>query len=86
MNCNLGQVFFHVLAQFPFTTNHTELNYYHQKVNLWVARRRKTEDLGKLRNFKKFNEIIETDDEYTVGYLKTDIGNVPEKFQKLAKT
>ena len=33
---------------------------------------------------KNFQEIIEIDDEYTVGYLKTDIDNVPEKFQKLA--
>ena len=70
---------FHVLAQFPFTTNHTELNYYHQKVNAWVAGRLKTEDLRKLENFKKSPEIIEIDDECTVGYLKANIDNVLEK-------
>ena len=53
-------------------------------MNVWVAGRRKTKDLGKFGNFKKFHEIIEIDDECTVGYLKTDIDNVPEKFQKLA--
>ena len=71
--------FFNVLAQFPFTTNHTELNYYHQKVNAWVAGRLKTEDLRKLENFKKSPEIIEIDDECTVGYLKANIDNVLEK-------
>ena len=71
--------FFHVLAQFPFTTNHTELNYYHQKVNVWVAGRLKTEDLRKLENFKKSPEIIQIDDECTVGYLKANIDNVLEK-------
>ena len=25
---------FHILAQFPFNTNETELDYYHQKVNV----------------------------------------------------
>ena len=53
-------------------------------MNVWVARRLKTEDLEKLGNFKKFPEIIKIDDECTVGYLKTNIGNVLEKFQKLA--
>ena len=71
--------FFHVLAQFPFTTNHTELNYCHQKVNVWVAGRLKTEDLRKLENFRKSPEIIEIDDECTVGYLKANIDNVLEK-------
>ena len=37
---NLGQNIcrlFHVLAQFLFTTSETELDYYHQRVNVWVA-------------------------------------------------
>ena len=84
MNSNLGQVFFHVLAQFHFTTNHTERNYYHQKVNAWAARPLKTKDLGKLGNSKTFPEVIKIDDECTVGYVKTNIDNVLEKFQKLA--
>ena len=78
------EVFRHVLAQFPFTPNHTELNYYHQKVNVWVVGRFKTEDPGKLGNFKKFYEIIGTDDECTVHYLKTHIDNVPENFPKVS--
>ena len=56
----------------------------HQKVNVWVAGRLKTEDLQKLENFKKFREIIKIDDASTIGYLKTNIDNVLEKFQKLA--
>ena len=30
---------FHILAQFPFTTNERELDYYHQMVNIWAASR-----------------------------------------------
>ena len=82
-NCNLEQVSFYVLAQFLLTTNHTERNYYHQKVNAWVAGRLKTEDPGKFENFKKFPEIIKIDDECTVGYLKTNIDNVLENFPML---
>ena len=84
MNCNLFVAFFHVLAQFSFTTNHTELNFYHQRVNVWVAGRLKTEDLGKLGNFKEFPDITEIDGECTAVYLKPNINNVVEKFQKLA--
>ena len=29
--------FFHILAQFTFITSESELVYYHQKVNIWVA-------------------------------------------------
>ena len=39
---NLGQNIcrlFHFLAQFVFTTSETEVDYYHQKVNLRVASR-----------------------------------------------
>ena len=52
-------------------------------MNVWVAGRLKTEGLRKLENFKKFPEIIKIDDECTVGYLKTNIDNVLENFQKL---
>ena len=53
-------------------------------MNVWVAGWLKTGNLGKLGNFKKFPEVIEIDDECTVGYLKTNIDNVLEKFQMLA--
>ena len=33
---------FHLLAQFPFATSETELEYYHQKVNVRVAERLNT--------------------------------------------
>lgn len=39
---------FQILAQFPFTINERELDYYHQKVNEYAScllRRRTTEDL-----------------------------------------
>ena len=45
-------------------------------MNAWVAWRLNPEDLGKLGNSKIFPEIIKIDDECTVGYLKTNIGNV----------
>ena len=38
--CNLGQNIwrlFHILAKFVFTTSETELDYYHQKVNVRVV-------------------------------------------------
>ena len=54
---------FHVLAQFPFAIRESELNHYHQKVNLRVASRAeerlKTLDFRKLPNFKEISEIIE---------------------------
>ena len=33
----IGGTFFHFLAQFIFTTNEAELDYYYQKVNIQVA-------------------------------------------------
>ena len=51
-------------------------------MNVWVAGWLKTEDLEKLENFKKFPEIIKIDDECTVGYPKTNIDNILEKFQQ----
>ena len=53
-------------------------------MNAWAARPLKTKDLGKLGNSKTFPEVIKIDDECTVGYVKTNIDNVLEKFQKLA--
>ena len=51
------------LTRFPFTTNETELNHYHQKAKVKVASRvtkqLKTEDLQKLGNFKKIVRMIE---------------------------
>ena len=53
--CNLGQNICrlsHLLAQLPFTTTGTKLDYHHQKVNVRVAsrvaKRLKTQDLRKL--------------------------------------
>ena len=47
---------FHFLVQFVFTTSETELDYYHQKVNIpvasQVAEQLKTYDLRKLGSFK----------------------------------
>ena len=68
---NLGQNIwrlFHFLAQFLFTTNETELGYYHQKVNVRVAsrvaERLKTYDLSKSENFKKIPEMLGLDGEF----------------------
>ena len=69
---NLGQKFcslFHVLAQFLFTTSETELDNYHQKLNVKFASRvvgrLKTEGLRKLGNFKKIPEMLGFDIEYS---------------------
>ena len=68
---NLGQNIqrlFHFLTQIFFTTSETELDYYHQKVNVRGdsrgAERLKTQDLKKLVNFKKIPEILGFDGEY----------------------
>ena len=37
-----------------------------------------------MENFKKLPKLIEIDEEGTAGYLKTNIDNVLEMFQKLA--
>ena len=53
--------FFHVLAQFPFTTSEMGLDHCHQKVNLRVASRvdERLKDLGsRLGNFKKIPEML----------------------------
>ena len=53
---NSGRLF-DIFAQFSFTTSESELNYYHQNLNLRVlsqaAEQVKTLDLRKSRNFKK---------------------------------
>ena len=41
-----------------------EPDYYHQKVNVRVAERLKTEDRKKLGNFKKIPEMLGLDGEY----------------------
>ena len=65
---NLGQNIwrlFHVLTQFLFTASETELDYYHQKVNVRVASRvaeppKTYYDLRRLVNFKllKYLDLI----------------------------
>ena len=64
-NCYYGKNLcrlFHILAQFPFTTSKSELDYYHQKVNvrvgLRVAEQRKTYDLKKQGYFKEIPEML----------------------------
>ena len=68
------QRLFHFLAQFVFTTNETEVDYYHQKVNVRVASRIaeqvKTQDLRKSVNFKKIPETLGFDGEYPVVHPK----------------
>ena len=67
---NLGQnicSFFHVLAQFLFTTSETEIDYYHQKVNV-VAERLRTYDRRELGNFKKILLMLGFDGEYSAGH------------------
>ena len=76
---NLGQNIcrsFHFLPQFLFTTSETELDY-HQKVNVRVSSRVteqiKTQDLRKLRNFKKTPETLGSEGDYSVGTPKSQI-------------
>ena len=58
---------FHLLTQFVFTTNETDLYYYHEKLNVQVASRvaeqLKTKDLLKLGNFKKITKKLAFDGE-----------------------
>ena len=81
--CNLGQKIcrlFHVLAQYPFTTSETELDFYHQKVNIRVTSRvaerlaekmpERFKDCRKLGNFKKNPEIYGIDGKYPAGHPK----------------
>ena len=75
---NLGQNIwrlFHVLTQFLFTASETELDYYHQKVNVRVASRvaeppKTYYDLRRLVNFKKIAEILGFDRVYTASHPK----------------
>ena len=78
----MGKIFldfldFHILPQISFTTSETELDYYHQKVNVWVAWRipekRKTEDLERLVNFKRIPGMHVVDGKYPAGNLKDKI-------------
>ena len=63
---------FHVFAQFLLTTSKTELDFYHQKVDVRVASRvaqgLKTCDLRKFRHFKKIPEMLRFDGEYPGGH------------------
>ena len=74
---NLGQNIcrlFHILAQFILTTNETELDYYHHRVNVRVAsrvaERLKSQDLRKLGNFRKIHEMLGFNGEYPAAYPK----------------
>ena len=82
---NLGQNIcwlFHVLAQFLFTISETELNYYHQKVNVRVAKRLKTYNLRKLGNFKIIFKMLEFNGEYPLGHPKAIFLHFPVKITK----
>ena len=76
---NLGQNIcrrFHFLARFLFTTNDTELDYYHKKKSVRVAsrvpERGKSSDLRKFGNFKEISEMLGFEGEYPGGYPKTN--------------
>ena len=63
---NLGQNIcrpFHVFAQFLLTTSESELDYYHQKMNVRVATR-DVERPRELGNLKKMPEMLGFDGEY----------------------
>ena len=64
---------FHVLARFLFFTSEIERDYYHQKVNVRVAKLLKTLDLRKLGNFKNIPEMLGVDGEYPVGHPKAKL-------------
>ena len=74
-----------ICRQFLFTTNETEVDYYHQKVNVRVAsrvaERHKTYNLRKLENFKKIPEMLGFDGEYPVAQILTFFG---KKLQKIS--
>ena len=70
---NLGQItcrLFHLWAQFLFTASETELDYYHQKMNVRFALRVNNLRLGKLGNFKKIPEMLGFDGEYPAVHPK----------------
>ena len=76
---NLGQNIcrrFHFLARFLFTTNDTELDYYHKKKSVRVAsrvpERLKPSDLRKFGNFQKIPEMLGFEGEYPGGYPKAN--------------
>lgn len=62
---NPGQWLFHVSTQFPFTTNETKLDYFHERgsteVALWL-----TERLKFSYNKSLYSEMLETKGESTV--------------------
>ena len=59
---------FHFLAQFVFSTIETELNYYHQKVNVKVASR--VAERLKLGSFKKIPEMFEVNGQFPAVHPK----------------
>ena len=78
--------FFYVFEQFLFNTSETELNYYHQKVTMWVVWRVaegfKTKDLRKLGNIKKILDILRVDSEYEACHLKSKFWQLFYKTEK----
>ena len=60
--------FYHVLSEPAFAKSETELDYYHQRVNVQVtsqvAESFKTEDIRKLVNFKKIPKKLEIKAKY----------------------
>ena len=63
-NLNIKNIF-HIFALFPSATSKRELDYFHQKVNMWVTSRvaepLKTYDLRKLGHFKEIPNKLATD-------------------------
>ena len=65
---------FSLLAQFVHTTSEMELDYHHQKVNVRVAsrvsERLMTQEIRKLRSFKKITEMFGFNGEYPAVHPK----------------
>ena len=78
--------FFSLLAQFFFPTSETDLDYYHQNVNVRVAspaaEQLKTWDPRKLENYKKILEMLESDGEYPGGHPTIKFGGFAIKITK----
>ena len=86
---NLGQNLcrlFHFVAQLVFTTSETELDYYHQKVNIRVSsrvvERLKTEDLRKLGELKKIPEMLGSDSKHPTALPKAKLRRLLAKHRK----
>lgn len=78
------QSLFHILAQFPPTTSESELDYYHQKVNIRVASRfteqLKTQVSGNQEILIKSQKCFETQPATEMAHS----GSCPKKLRKIS--